>query len=228
MNQKIGEHSMPIIQLRQHKLASAGSPNAACGFTLIELMIAISVLGIGMLGAMGLIMLGMQTNTRSKTDTTATVLDQEVIEFYSTLKAYPQPGTVTINDCALNGANAHLADLGQGALHAGNGATLYTAGTAPTAAQIGDVDWTQPAPVLATTATAGYAMDYRTCSGDIYEVRWNVMNLNPAAPPAGSTNRLSLLTVSARPRSAVVAGAAAGNRAVLFAIPVTLRSMIEY
>ena len=190
------------------------------GFTLIELMFAIAVLAIGMLGAMGLLMIGMQTDSRSKTDTTATVLDQEVIEFYSTLKAYPTGTFITINDCGLAGANAHEADLTQGAQPAGNGATLLASG---------DIDWTAAAPVLATAATPGYGMDYRTCSGDIYEVRWNVMNLNPAAPPVGSSNRLSLLTVSARPRSAIQADAgAAKNRAILFARPVTLRSMIEY
>jgi prepilin-type N-terminal cleavage/methylation domain-containing protein len=219
---------MPMKQIRPHHISSDRCGHQF-GFTLIELMIAISVLGIGMLGAMGLMMLGMQTNTRSKTDTTATVLDQEVIEFYSTLKAYPTGTFVTINDCGLVGANGHEADLTQGAGPAGAGATLYTAATAPTTQQIGDINWTVAAPTLATTATPGYAMDYTTCGGDVYEVRWNVMNMNPAAPPVGSTNRLSLLTVSARPRSAVIATAAgAQNRAVLFAVPVTLRSMIEF
>jgi hypothetical protein len=157
------------------------------------------------------------------------VLDQEVIELYSTLKTYPQPGTVKIYDCALNGNNYHLANLGKGAGPAGNGATLYTAGTAPTTAQVGDVNWSQPVTTLATTAVPGYAMEYQTCSGDIYQVRWNVMDLTPAVPPAGSSGRLTLLTVSSRQKSAVVATAAgAQNRAILFSIPVTLRSMLTY
>lgn len=195
-----------------------------CGFTLIELMIAVSVLAVGMLGTIIMMIAGMQTDSRNKTDTTATVLDQEVIELYSTLKTYPRPTFVTINDCA-PAASAHEADLGQGAAPAGNGALLYTAGTALTAAQIGDVDWTQPAPAFATAATPGYAMNYQTCTGDIYEVRWNVMDLTPAG---GTNGRLSLLTVSSRQKSAVDASAGlAQNRAVLYAQPVTLRSMIE-
>ena len=106
---------------------------------------------------------------------------------------------------------------------------LYTAATAPSTAQIGDVDWTQPAPTLATSTTPGYAMEYTSCSGDIYEVRWNVMDLTPAAPPAGSTGRLSLLTVSSRQLSALSATAGgAQNRAILYALPVTLRSLIEH
>lgn len=201
----------------------------ADGFTLMELMIAISVLGIGMLGAMTLMLMGMQTNSASKTDTTATVLDQEIIEMYSTLKTYPLPGTVNIYDCALNGNNFHMADLGKGAAPNGNGAVLYTSATAPTTAQIGDVNWSQPVTTLATTTVPGYAMEYQTCSGDIYEVRWNVTDLTPAAPPAGSSGRLTLLTVSARQKSAVVATTAgAQNREVLFAFPVTLRSMLTY
>jgi prepilin-type N-terminal cleavage/methylation domain-containing protein len=210
--------------------ASKELASREAGMTLVELMIAITVLAIGMLGTMGMIVMGMQTDSRSKTDTTATVLDQEIIEGFSTLKQYPQPTFVTIYDCALSagGGNTHQANLGQGALPAGSGATLYTAGNAPSAAQVGDVDWTQPVPTLATSATQGYAMEYQTCSGDIYEVRWNVMDLTPATPPAGSSNRLSLLTVSARPRSAVTANAGGSqSRAVLYAWPVTLRALIE-
>lgn len=196
------------------------------GFTLIEMMIAIAVLGIGMLGTIILLTMGMQSDSRNKSDTTATVLDQEIIEFYSTLKTYPQPTFVTITDCAVTN-NTHEADLGQGAAPTGNGAVLFTTATAPTTAQVGDIDWTQAVPTLATPTQPGYAMEYQTCSGDIYEVRWNVMNLTPAAPPAGSSGRLSLLTVSARQRSAVIATAnGAQNQAVLYAIPVTLRSMI--
>ena len=217
---------MPQHQLQ---LDCRGSTRGAGGFTLIELMIAMSVLAIGMLSAMALMLMGMQMNSASKTDTTATVLDQEIIELYSTLKTYPLPGTVNIYDCALNGNNIHVADLGKGAAPNGNGAVLYTAATAPTTAQKGDIDWSQPVGTLATTTVPGYAMEYQTCSGDIYEVRWNVMDLTPATPPAGSSGRLTLLTVSARQRSALVAtSAGAQNREILFALPVTLRSMLTY
>lgn len=209
-------------------VASTGAERES-GFTLIELMIAIAVLAIGMLGAMLLMLMGMQTDSRNKSDTTATVLDQQVIELYSTLKTYPSPTFVTITDCATTASsNTHEADLGQGAAPTGNGATLFTSTTAPTTAQIGDIDWGATLPTLATATQPGYAMEYVTCSGDVYEVRWNVMNLTPATPPAGATGRLSLLTVSARQRSAVTATAAgAANVPVLYALPVTLRSMIE-
>jgi prepilin-type N-terminal cleavage/methylation domain-containing protein len=214
----------------QDKQSSGKQSRRELGFTLIELMIAIAVLGIGMLGAMILMVMGMQSDSRSKTDTTATVLDQEIIEFYSTIKSYPLDPVngVNIKDCALNGNDNHETDLGPGlgvgGPATGTGAALYTAATAPTTAQIGDVDWTQPAPALATGASVGYAMDYVTCSGDVYEVRWNITDL----APANAASHLSLLTVSARPKSANVATAnGAQNRAILFAMPVTLRALIE-
>jgi prepilin-type N-terminal cleavage/methylation domain-containing protein len=215
--------------MRERQQGSMKINSSAGGFSLLEMMIAVSVLGVGMLGAMALMLMGMQTNTASKTDTTATVLDQEVIEMYTTLKNYPQPaGFININDCALTGSNVHEASISQGASPSGSGATLYTSFTAPSTAQIGDINWTVAAPTLATSATVGYAMEYQTCSGDIYEVRWNVMSLTPAAPPAGSRGKLSLLTVSARQKAAVVASAGTSqNQAILYAFPVTLHTMIE-
>ena len=183
------------------------------GVGLIELMIAMAVLTVGMLGSMIMIVIGMQSNTRNKTDTTATVLDQEILETFATLKNYPLTGNVTIYDCALSAgsANAHTAAYIQGTAAAGGAGSPLTAA--------GDIDWTQPTPTLATSATAGYAMMYQTCSGDIYEVRWNVMDANPVAL---NLSRLSVLTVSSRQRLAK-----GSHTAMLYAQPTTLRTMIE-
>src|SRR4051794_16196079 len=100
------------------------------GMSLLELMFAMIVLAVGMLGAMTLMVVGISNNGRNKKDTTATILDQQILEEFATLQQYPKASTVTINDCALTGANAHLASLSQ-AFAPGNGATLYTAATAP-------------------------------------------------------------------------------------------------
>lgn len=189
--------------------------------TLIELMIAMTVLAVGLPACMLLLLFGMQANSRNKGDTASTVVDQEVIENFSTLKQYPLPGFVAINDCALSGgsANVHNASLAAGAMPAGSGAVMYTTGTAPTPSQVGDVDWTQPTPVLATSAVQGYAMMWQSCGGDIYEVRWNIQQV---------TTHLSLLTVSSRPQAAVQADSAGlgKRRAVLYARPTTLRTLI--
>jgi Tfp pilus assembly protein PilV len=183
---------------------------------LLELMIAMTVLTVGMLGSMIMILTGIQSNSRNKTDNTATILDQEILEMFATLKNYPKAGSVIVYDCATStgNANQHLALLGQGTFASGgSGAPLNSAR---------DIDWTQPTPTLATSTTAGYAMKYQTCSGDTYEVRWNIMDANNPAPALPAVSRISLLTVSSRETAA--AGATNG---MLFAPPTTLRTLIE-
>ncbi len=192
--------------------------------SLLELMIAMTVLTVGMLGSMVMILTAMESNSRNKTDNLATILDQEVMEKFATLNNYPKAGSATIYDCALIGGNAdsHLVSLGQGTYASGgNGAVLYTSATVPAGYNVGDVDWSQASPTLATSTTAGYAMMYRTCSGDNYEVRWNIMDANSSIP-TGTVSRISLLTVSARETAAK--GSPLG---MLFAPPTTLRTLIE-
>lgn len=190
------------------------------GMTLIELMIAMAVMSIGMLGSVGMILASMQSNARNKNDTTAVVLDQEILEMFATLNNYPKTGTVTIDDCGLTAgaANSHLASLVEGASPTGNGATIYTAGTAPLPAQVGDINWTAAAPAFATSAVAGYAMNYVACNGDTFEVRWNVMQVNPVA----GVSRISLLTVSSRQTSSK-----GSNAGMLFSQPTTIKTLIE-
>jgi prepilin-type N-terminal cleavage/methylation domain-containing protein len=194
------------------------------GMSLLELMIAMTVLTVGMLGSMVMILTAMQSNSRNKTDNLATILDQEVMEKFATLNNYPKAGSATIYDCALNGgsADSHLVSLGQGTYASGgNGAALYISSTVPAGYNVGDINWSQATPTLATSTTAGYAMMYRTCSGDIYEVRWNIMDANSSIP-AGTVSRISLLTVSSRETAAK--GSPLG---MLFAPPTTLRTLIE-
>lgn len=187
------------------------------GMTLIELLIAMTVLAVGMLGCVLMILAGVQSNARNKNDTSAVVLDQEILEMFATYKNYPTSGFVAINDCGIGAASTHNASVVQAAAPLGAGATLYTAATAPLPANVGDIDWTQPAPAFATNAATGYAMQYQTCNGDTFEVRWNIMEINP-----NPSSRISLLTVSSRQ-----AAAAGSQNATLFAKPTTLRTQIE-
>ena len=210
---------------KSRNIRSAGARHRAklgeSGMSFVELLIAMTVLTVGMLGSMVMILVGMQSNSRNKTDSSAVVLDQEILEMFATLPAYPKTGAVAIYDCGLTagGANRHNAFLVQGAFPTGAGATLYTAGTAPLPSQVGEIDWTQPTPALATSAVNGYAMQYQTCSGDIYEVRWNIMQVNANA---NGLSRISMLTVSSRQLAAQGSSAA-----MLFATPTTLRTLIE-
>jgi len=191
------------------------------GMSLIELMIAMAVLSIGMLGSVGMILAAIQSNARNKNDSTAVVLDQQILEMFATLNNYPKTGTVLIEDCAVLGAGStHQASLVEGAFPGGNGATLYTPATAPLPAQVGDINWTAAAPAFATAGAPGYAMNYRTCNGDTFEVRWNVMQVNAVGAPPSS--RISLLTVSSRQTSAN-----GSDSGMLFSQPTTLKTLIE-
>src|SRR6267154_3976704 len=114
--------------------------HASSGMGLIELMIAMTVLTVGVLGSMIMIITGMESNTRNKRDNAATILDQELLETFATLNNYPKTGSVRITDCALSTSNGnlHLANLAQGAYPAGAGATLITSSTASGGTAIGD------------------------------------------------------------------------------------------
>ena len=187
------------------------------GMTMLELMIAMAVLAIGMTGAMGMILAGIQSDSRNKNDTAAVVLDQMILEQFAAYQIYPAAGGfITINDCSTGATQSHQAGAAAGtAALGGNGATLYTAGTAPFPANVGDIDWTQPAPAFATAGAIGYAMNYQTCNGDTFEVRWNVMQFD-------TESNIAQLTVSARQISA------AGNRVpMLFSVPTTIRTIID-
>src|SRR6266849_3042589 len=96
---------MRVQMLNSRKIVPGISPCpkrlGESGTSIIELLIAMTVLTVGMLGSMIMILVGMQSNTRNKTDTSAVVLDQEILEKFATLKNYPKTGAVTIFDCGL-------------------------------------------------------------------------------------------------------------------------------
>ncbi len=186
---------------------------------MIELLIAITVLAVGLLGCVVMILAGVQSNSRNKNDSAAVVLDQEILEMFATYQFYPTSGHVVVTDCGTTAASVHWANVVQGVGPLGAGATLYTAASAPLPSMVGDIDWTQPTPPLAGNGVTGYAMNYQTCNGDTYEVRWNVMQVNPNSSGIAA---LSLLTVSARQTSAANA-----HNATLFAIPTSLHTLIE-
>jgi prepilin-type N-terminal cleavage/methylation domain-containing protein len=81
------------------------------GVSLIELLIAMTVLAVGMLGCVVMILAGVQSNSRNKTDTTAVVLDQEILEMFATYKNYPTTGFVAINDCGVGVTSVHNASI---------------------------------------------------------------------------------------------------------------------
>jgi prepilin-type N-terminal cleavage/methylation domain-containing protein len=178
---------------------SGSSRNSQRGFTLLELMIAAMVMAIGLTGGLLLVLTSLANDSRSKTDSTATVLSQMTMEMISSVSA-GSSATVTINDCnPTSGSASHTINTagsgsGSGASLTSGGAIDFTAGT-----------------------VGGYSMTFYTCQAStsdrqaLYDVRWNVKTLSPNA---------KLVTVGARVSNADT------NQATRFAVPVTLRMIV--
>jgi prepilin-type N-terminal cleavage/methylation domain-containing protein len=151
---------MALIQLR-HK----ASRNER-GMSLVELMIAMVVLLVGLVGSMSLVAISMGNNGRSRQQGNSTIVSQLITEKISSVKASTSP-LLTVTDCAGNVFNVSTAAPGGSPLKAS-----------------GDVDFT-----LAPVAT--YQMLYTDCGTAgrqiTYDVRWNIQQPTPS---------VKLLTVS--------------------------------
>jgi prepilin-type N-terminal cleavage/methylation domain-containing protein len=152
------------------------------GFSLIELMISMSVLAVGLLGGIIVIAVATANNGRSKLHSTAVIMAESTME---KIVAIPQQAVGAA-------AQTKLTDC------AGNTFTIETArGGSPlidNGAFAGSVDFSRP-------PMDNYAMRYVMCStgtGVGYDVRWRV--------DAGPTLSTQLVTVSAKPL--LTAGAA--------------------
>lgn len=173
--------------------------------SMIELLIAMTVLAIGLGGIMILISGAIASNNRNKLDTTATTLSQMVLE--RLVSAGPKSTTpFTVSDC--NGNVFTINPTGADA--PGLGATLNGS----------DVSFTS---LTAGTPTTGYSMRYVTCGSNgsqtTYDVRWNIRNFQRA----GNAVLSKYVTVSARQ----IGGAGTGRELLqYFAPPVTLRTLV--
>lgn len=155
---------------RQRRARQGRSQEA--GLTFIELLMAMTLLTIGLSAIMGLIIVAMASNNRNKKDTTAILLAQNVVELLANVPASVDNRTITLTDCA------------------GTAWSITTApGGAPLVSSTTNIDW------ASAYTTSGYSMRYVTCgpSGQqaAYDVRWNIDH------PGGNTF-LKRVTVSAR------------------------------
>jgi len=179
--------------------------SAERGISLVELVIAITVLAIGMAGLAVLFTTAIMNNSRSKGDTSGTMLTQTVLE---QIAAQPAnlAANLTLTDCDTAGATVWPIATA-GAASPGAGATINV--------NTGAIDFTQAYAAV----TAGYKMQYVACGNNgrqmTYEVRWNIQTI---------TANTRLITVSARPLAAASA-ASNQNQALLFAPPITLRTI---
>jgi prepilin-type N-terminal cleavage/methylation domain-containing protein len=127
------------------------------GMSLIELMIALVVLMVGVVGSMYLIGLSMGSNGRNKQQSNSTAIAQMTVEKISSVKASISP-SLTITDCA------------------GNSSTIATAAGGSALTSAGVVDFTQ-------SAVSNYQMLFTDCaSGGMqftYDARWNITQPTP-------------------------------------------------
>jgi hypothetical protein len=169
-----------------------------------------------MLGSLVMITIAISTNQRNKTDTVGTGLGQMVIEQIATLPTTDQSiDHITLTDCAVP-AVAHNITVTAPlqTVTAGNGATLITSPSSNP--NLGRVDFTQAVSALHTTGppVQDYQMDYHTCGGITYDVRWNIRTF---PYPPNTDNKLVVVGVRQK---------GSGNNALFFAPPVYLRTVV--
>jgi prepilin-type N-terminal cleavage/methylation domain-containing protein len=177
------------------------------GMSLVELMIAMSILAVGMGALTTLLVVAMDTDNRNSKDTSSTLLAQMIVEQISA--QHPNSNaTISITDCA---GNAWTVATTGGASPNGAGANLVTSSST---AGYGGIDQTQ----AYSSITANYAMKFVDCGGvgdtgvpTTYDVRWNVTTID--------ANYTRLVTASARPLGANNLGG------LQFAMPVNLRAV---
>jgi type IV pilus assembly protein PilV len=143
------------------------------GMTLIELMIAMVVLAVGVVGSMALVVRAIGGNSASKQTSNSTALAQMVTERIMAVPANNN-AIVTITDCTNTVANV----------------STSVGGPAVTAS--GDLDFT-------AATIANYNMSYTDCDTSgrqaTYDVRWNVQAI-------ANSSYAKILTVSAQLKSA--------------------------
>jgi Tfp pilus assembly protein PilV len=191
--------------IKRRKQVRTKSRYAERGMSLIELAFAGFVLTVGMLGSLVLILAAMQNNSRSKFDSTGTMVAQLVMEHINTMPTNQTSGgvlvtSIPITDCTTPshaGQTWNVSVVGQNP--AGVGAAISGS----------EIDWTQDYAAV----PAGYKMLYWSCGDVVWEVRWHI------AQWSGLTK---VIVVSARQSGTANAKVKSG---FIFSPPVTLRTV---
>jgi prepilin-type N-terminal cleavage/methylation domain-containing protein len=185
-----------IMELIRAKKSSRVTNNQD-GLTIIELMIAMVVLAVGILGSMSLVIMAINGDFRSKQQSNSTALAQMVTEKIMSIPAWNN-APLTLTDCSNTNYNVSTTGSTTGA-----GAALTSSG---------DVDYTQ-------AKVANYNMAYTDCGTAnrqmTYDVRWNVKTI-------ANDPYIKILTVSAR-LNTVTNGATSGS---VFGPVVTIRTIV--
>jgi Tfp pilus assembly protein PilV len=164
-----------------------GNRNGERGMTLVEVMVAGAILVIGMLGFALLMATSIAANARSRTDSTATMLTQSLMEQISASLIGNVNTAPQMTDCA---GTAYNIDI--------------SAGGANVSSSTETIDWSQSQ----ASVTTGYSMNYVICASTsstttnaqerTYDVRWNVSKVTSGAVGDSHT---WLIVAGARPKN---------------------------
>lgn len=188
--------------------------NRETGFSLIELLIAMFILVIGLLGGMVIILTAIASNAQSRFDSTAVTLAQSTMDRILVLSASSTTQNTSVTDC--KGVVHVMNTVGS---DAGAGAPLTTLANINNANQM--IDFTQG-------AVAGYQMTYTLCAtgaggtignDQVYDVRWRIRNVVAGGGPGANTQ---IVLVAAKP---VTESGNGVTESRFFSIPVTLRGI---
>ena len=203
-----------------HNWMRSRRKKSQAGISLIELMIAATILVICSLGVLSMIIVAIATNGRNKQDTTKTMLAQAILE--------------KVNSVLVGSASTQLTDC------RGNSITVNTAagGASIVNGTVGgDIDFSQAMSAIpggaggdcaASAGAGGYQACYvvtSPCSASgkyvaTYDVRWHVDQIGAAA---GTPTNTFLVTVGARQTAAQ---ANTNMQGLFFSLPTNLRQFV--
>jgi prepilin-type N-terminal cleavage/methylation domain-containing protein len=203
-----------MSKLSQRRKQRGGSK----GFSLIELLIAMLVLTVGLLGGMIVIVTAIASNARARLDSTAVALAQSTMDRIVALSAAAVPQTTSITDCT--GKVWPIST-------SGGGAPLVDISGIPDGKQM--IDFTQPPITVLGGGSGDYQMLYTLCATgstdggvlgtpQVYDVRWNVSDI----PNSSSAGSAQLVQVAAKYVGEVGNGALQSQ---FFTMPITLRAV---
>lgn len=181
------------------------------GFSLVELLIAMVVLTVGMVGGVAIIAVAIAANANSRFDTGAVSLAQSTMDRIIVISASATGSQLTTSMTDCNGTQHTIST--DPAISNGGAPTTNISGIA-TGTQV--IDFTQ-------AAVTNYQMNYTLCGAggsgytgipQTYDVRWHIS--------AGPTQGTQLILVAAKNISEYQNGL---SQTKYFSIPITLRAL---